>query len=366
MIAVACVGCGATFKVKEEHAGRRGRCPRCKSVVMIPSATRADHAPPASRPAAQPPARDAPRSPARHEAAVRRGAELAGASPRRGASARSGRPRSEAGPWLIRGLAAGVVLAVLVVLWWRGRGPDTVAYSTRAEAAIMSGDFDLALELFGRIGPEDPLHARAQERMAYVRALAEGDENRLEQRMAENLLGVVDAMRKDYVDKLGPASPQYAPNCRYMLKRAREFVERFPDHPRAAEIAGLASYYRNVASLERAPTSADVRAECWFRLSAGQYREAIATISDYEQIAPADVELASMLRSEVRDTIAHDWQQLLARLEHDGSLALGSENWLRVRNMVGRFLDAVGDLPGAPAEAPELLRRAESALAGEG
>jgi predicted Zn finger-like uncharacterized protein len=37
-ISVECPSCLATFRVKEEYAGKRGRCPSCKGLVAIPSA----------------------------------------------------------------------------------------------------------------------------------------------------------------------------------------------------------------------------------------------------------------------------------------------------------------------------------------
>src|SRR5262249_36928499 len=38
-ISVACASCQTTFRVKEEHAGKRGRCPSCKAVLTVPAAS---------------------------------------------------------------------------------------------------------------------------------------------------------------------------------------------------------------------------------------------------------------------------------------------------------------------------------------
>src|SRR5262245_36012680 len=38
-IQVSCAACQAQFRVKDEHAGRTGRCPRCKAPVQVPAAT---------------------------------------------------------------------------------------------------------------------------------------------------------------------------------------------------------------------------------------------------------------------------------------------------------------------------------------
>ena len=36
-IAVGCHGCGATFKVRDDYAGKRGRCPKCNTILDIPA-----------------------------------------------------------------------------------------------------------------------------------------------------------------------------------------------------------------------------------------------------------------------------------------------------------------------------------------
>jgi Zn-dependent protease with chaperone function len=36
-IAVTCGSCQATFRVKDEHAGKRGKCPRCQAAVEVPA-----------------------------------------------------------------------------------------------------------------------------------------------------------------------------------------------------------------------------------------------------------------------------------------------------------------------------------------
>ena len=35
-IPAACPSCGATFRVPEQHAGKRGKCPRCAAIVPVP------------------------------------------------------------------------------------------------------------------------------------------------------------------------------------------------------------------------------------------------------------------------------------------------------------------------------------------
>ena len=35
---LACIGCGKSLKIADEHAGRRARCPSCRAVIEVPSA----------------------------------------------------------------------------------------------------------------------------------------------------------------------------------------------------------------------------------------------------------------------------------------------------------------------------------------
>ena len=48
-IRVDCPSCRASFRVGEEHAGKRGKCPRCKEPILVPPAARAP-APPEVEP----------------------------------------------------------------------------------------------------------------------------------------------------------------------------------------------------------------------------------------------------------------------------------------------------------------------------
>src|SRR5664279_3759318 len=55
-ISVTCSACTASFKVKDEFAGRRGRCPKCSAIVQVPAVAspapppQAASAPPLPRP----------------------------------------------------------------------------------------------------------------------------------------------------------------------------------------------------------------------------------------------------------------------------------------------------------------------------
>src|SRR5207248_11516371 len=52
-IAVTCGSCSAALRVKDAHAGKRIRCPRCQAAVPVPPPAPGQmNAPPARRPAA--------------------------------------------------------------------------------------------------------------------------------------------------------------------------------------------------------------------------------------------------------------------------------------------------------------------------
>src|SRR6266545_4680456 len=53
-IAVTCGSCKTAFRVKDEHAGKRGKCPRCHAAVEVPAPPAPDEQPPTlpRRPAA--------------------------------------------------------------------------------------------------------------------------------------------------------------------------------------------------------------------------------------------------------------------------------------------------------------------------
>ena len=44
-ITVTCEGCGKKLRVKDELAGRKGKCPACGTVLVIPQPASADAGP---------------------------------------------------------------------------------------------------------------------------------------------------------------------------------------------------------------------------------------------------------------------------------------------------------------------------------
>jgi len=65
---VACPGCQAKIKVRDEYAGKRVKCPKCGGAVPVPAADEDDEAPEGAAVTAAPAARKAGRRPAADDA----------------------------------------------------------------------------------------------------------------------------------------------------------------------------------------------------------------------------------------------------------------------------------------------------------
>jgi hypothetical protein len=257
-----------------------------------------------------------------------------------------------------------VLAAIGIGVWWSTRGPDTVAIVQGGMDAMQRGDFATAVEEFERVPAGDALHAQAQEKAAEARELLAADASREASRMADNLHGVLERLRKDYVDAVGAAAPEYSPNCRYLLKRAREFLDRFPDDPRAADVESLFPYYAKVASLDKPPTEADVRAELGFRFQLGQYAEAMQAVDEAAARSEEVAGAADTLRAIVLEQAEDGWTRTLALLED--AMAPGEENWNRVQARTRRYLESIEGLQGVGDAARALHERALAAMQAEG
>jgi hypothetical protein len=226
------------------------------------------------------------------------------------------------------------------------------------------GEFAAAIAAFERVPAGDALYSQAQEKLVEARELMDANEQRVDTRMADNLYGVLQSLRKDHVDGRGPSAPEYSPNCRYMLKRAREFLTLYPDHPHAVDVKALFPYYAQVASLDKPPTEADVRAELTFRFQLGQYRDAMQAV-DEAAVESAEVAAAAeALRAAVLEHARQGWKQTLSVIED--ALVPGDENWNRVQGRVRRYLDNIEGLAGVGDEARALHQRALAAMQSEG
>jgi hypothetical protein len=271
-------------------------------------------------------------------------------------SARDGGSSGPDAAWVLRIGAVLVLAGIGVGVWFATRGPDTVAIVQSGRDAMGRGDFAAAIAAFERVPADDMLYAQAQEQIAEARGLMAADEEREGTRMADNLHGLLERVRKDYVDGPGIAAPEYSPNCRYLLKRAQEFLERYPDDPRAADVQALFPYYAKVASLDKPPTEADVRAEMGFRFQVGQYADAMAAVNEAATQSEEVAAVADTLRGLVLERAKQGWQQTLSTIED--ALVPGEENWNRVQGRVRRYLDNIEGLAGVGDEARALYAKA--------
>jgi hypothetical protein len=64
-ILVSCEQCRHSLHVRDEMAGKKGRCPQCQAVLLVPPSDVVAHAPAAARPATPAPARNPPTAPAK-------------------------------------------------------------------------------------------------------------------------------------------------------------------------------------------------------------------------------------------------------------------------------------------------------------
>jgi hypothetical protein len=256
-----------------------------------------------------------------------------------------------------------VVIAVALFFWLRPDELDPVAVYQEALDVKQRGELEAAIGLLETIPADHRLYADAQQEIALTREEMTADEAREETRMADNLYGVLIALRKDHVDGPGPAAPYYSPNCRYMLKRTAEFIERYPDDPRAVELRGWFPYYAKVASLDKPPTEEDVRTELRFRISLNQFSDALQAVEEFAATGPEAAPVVEELEARLVEEALAEWERTRTDLEEDGSLTPGQENWLRVRYRVQRYLDNVAGLAGVSDAAEALRDRADQALA---
>jgi hypothetical protein len=365
VIRVECSACGAAFQARDEHAGKRGRCPKCQAVVTVPAATPA----PAPAPPAEP--REPPVAAQRTSRAgggAHRARAGAGSAHQASSFRKHGRQQPAGQPaWLLPALGAVVAVgAIAFFVVQSSGGPDPVKLIQDADSAVNRGDFDAAIAAYTAVPQDSRLHAKAQEGLK--EAIEQRDTLAAGERLreAEILYLLVRSIRKDWVEKYGNTNPRYAAHTRYLLERSAEFVERFPDDPRAEELRGYPQYYRNVASLDRPPTSMDVSVAIEWRAQADEFNEAKAAIDAYAAQPGVPPEEVEKQRADLKLYADAAWKVVKARMERMGSLEAGNENWKHVRSQTATYLSKVSALADVGAEARELNAQAEAALSAAG
>lgn len=363
MIAVTCEGCGKVIRAKDEHAGRRAKCPGCGTPIMIP--------------AAAPPAAGTPqRAPATHSTAapgVSSGGAARASSGRRGGArtsrgavagvSRARRMSSGGGPprW-VAPVAIGVVVLVVAIFAMRAFA-DRPAHETamaRGTDLLNEGRFEEARAAFAEIPEGHAQHAIAVEKIAELERLIAAESMRWQRKEADRLYSLVMALRKSHVDAVGPDHDCYSGNARYMLKRAQEFIDDFPADERATELRGLFSMYRNVASLDRPMTADDMRCEVALRMSVRDFTAALAVLAEYGALADADPAVVTEVKSQVAANAKIFWGEFREDMERE-ILVPGEENWTAVVNRISnQFLPRVEGLgTDVTGEARALLERAQ-------
>jgi len=367
VIAARCPSCAATFRAKDEYAGRRVKCPSCKEPLSLPAA--ADGAPPAAAPApartppaAAPPARDPPR--AATAAAPARGTARKSKGARPHPAGRRGTRSASAGPpgWLLPALGGIAVAGFGVWLFLNTRGPDIAATYQQGVEAMQRGDYDTAIARFMAVPADSVFQPRAGEQLAMARQQQELRGSLATTRDAASAYGILTRLKTDYVDR-GPSHPDYAAHTRYLLVRAREFLERFPEDARASEVQDWFRYYAKVASPDTPPTVRDMQVEVSMRATAYLFEEALAAIAQYAEQPGHDAEAVARMREHLAEVGRSHWEDVKDRLQRSESFRPGDENWLYIRNATGRVLEVLAPLPELVVEAREWHERALAALA---
>ncbi len=357
MIRVTCGACGAAFNARDEHAGRRGKCPKCGGVVQVPEPGPLDDG--AESEAEEP---EADERPVENEPPVhRRGRPRSGG----GRRARSRRPaRSQAPAWLFPTVIIAVV-AIGAIFVWKSSfsgltgGPDVERFRLGREA-LTRASYAEAREYFALVSPGTTMYAEAQERIVEVDELIAAAQAREFERAAETAFGNIQKLQKGWVDQLGPNDPTYSGNCRYMLKRAKEFIERYPAAKQVPEARKLFDHYRNVASLDKQPTTTDIRREVFFRKSAKSFGLALKAIDEFSTLPHAHPDTVAELEREVRVEAEAEWKLVKARIQE--SLVPGQENWVMVKGLAEHYLDWVQGDWALSQEAQSYYDQAKSEL----
>lgn len=335
MIRVECEACGATFQAKDALAGRRGKCPKCQADITVPEVGERE---PVSAPAPV-----ATRSSTSRRRVVSGGAR----------SRLSKRGKGGMGPVVV---ALAVAAAIAVLAFVLSDGSEGKLALQQAIGHKTTAEYDEAIKLLLTVPEDSKLYSTAQEELSDVRELKAADITRRLELKAGGLYDNIKSVEKNWVVAPGANATTYAPNTRYMLKRCAEFLDKYPQDPRAKEIGLFAFRYANVASLDKPPTEADVEAELKFRFVGHDFRLSALAIEEFAGLPGSRSDAVRRLRDKVQVASLDYWMRLKAELEARGSLSKGKENWQQVANTCQRYLDAIEDVPGVtPAVDAKIL-----------
>lgn len=271
-------------------------------------------------------------------------------------------PKEGPNPALIARVAVGLVVVAAIVVTYFMTGTDHMAVFMQGTDAMSRNDLKTAIARFEAIPEGHNLYARAQATLVEARELISANEARFETRKADNLWDRIAQIRKEYVDGYGRTHPEYAPNCRYLLKRTREFIQTYPDDPRVVEAKGLFPYYRLVANLDDPATEADVRGEVRLRTLSMNFSAALVAINEFAE-RTGETDVAEKMRVQLRAAALQRWTLRRSYLAKLGSLDEGNENWRQVQNIADLYLSRVEGLTGVSTDALTLRDRAKAALA---
>lgn len=280
-------------------------------------------------------ARPAPSAAAPAAVAPVRSRSERGLAPRR--AKRRGSPLATLG-WTLGAILVGALLVWKVVVPLMTHKPPAVfepqVRLQRARDYMRTASWESARRELERI-PRDA--ALSEEVLAEIDALrAELDERRDDSRRAElEQRGTkwAQTFLRDYEKNYLAGSPDPS-RVRVFLKRARQFRERYPDHPELDWVARQESRFRDVVSLDDPPTFADVEFEVTL-LTQGrprEYDEAARVLDRFATVATgADRELALALREEKRAEEEAWVQDRLqqARFEYENDNLGEAVGWLR-------------------------------------
>jgi hypothetical protein len=233
---------------------------------------------------------------------------------------------------------------------------------------VSEGKDEEAIAQFDLVAPGDALYEKAQAAKVEAQGRLGANQARRDARRADALYSIITFTEEKWVDRGGQGArdPAYASHTRYMLKRAAEFLEQFPDDPRRKEIEILVYRYEDVADPKAPPSSQDVDVELMYRLIPGNpnYADALAIVDEFARAWPDRSEEAAAFRARIQAHSEEYWAETLKGIQEDGSLDPGAENWRRVAQQTLRYLNSIEGLPLQPVM--EARRLHDKALSGGG